>query len=73
MHSRDNAAVTEPSEAELALRASKGDVDAFSSLYEQYFDRIYRYAFFKTSHQAGSGRDGQGDVGWFGKKPKRNI
>ena len=52
MHSRDNAAVTEPSESELALRASKGDADAFSSLYEQYFDRIYRYVFFKTSHVA---------------------
>ena len=52
MHSRDNAAVTESSEADLALRASKGDADAFSSLYEQYFDRIYRYVFFKTSHVA---------------------
>ena len=31
----------------LVEQARKGDQDAFSALYEKYYDQIYRYVYFK--------------------------
>jgi RNA polymerase sigma-70 factor (ECF subfamily) len=36
-------------EDELVLRASRGDADAFSDLYERFADRIYRYIYFRVT------------------------
>ena len=38
-------------EKELVARAKRGDKDAFSELYLQYNDRLYRYAFFKLGNR----------------------
>jgi len=37
-----------PGEESLVQRAKQGDREAFAQLYEEYFDRIYRYIAFKT-------------------------
>ena len=36
-------------EDELVQRASNGDADAFSDLYERFTDRIYRYIYFRVT------------------------
>lgn len=33
----------------LVLDAQEGDKDAFAQIYDQYFDSIYRYVFFRVS------------------------
>lgn len=40
------------SEASLVTRAIQRDREAFSQLYNLYFDRVYRYARLKVSHTA---------------------
>lgn len=40
------------SEASLVARAIQRDTEAFSQLYNLYFDRVYRYARLKVSHAA---------------------
>lgn len=45
------SAVDNHAEQQLALRASRGDRDAFGELYECTFDRIYRYIFFRISDE----------------------
>lgn len=42
---------TEGAERTLIDRARKGDKDAFLVLYEQYFDRVFKFIFYKVSHQ----------------------
>jgi RNA polymerase sigma-70 factor (ECF subfamily) len=37
--------------AELLSRAQQGDSEAFTALYNLYFDRIYRFIFYRTNHQ----------------------
>jgi RNA polymerase sigma-70 factor (ECF subfamily) len=44
---RDAAALS--FERQLASKASEGDRDAYSALYERYVDKIYRYILFKVS------------------------
>jgi len=39
-------------EKELIDRAARGDVDAFSTLYESYFDRVYRYLYVRLGNAA---------------------
>jgi RNA polymerase sigma-70 factor (ECF subfamily) len=48
MHSVAELVISRPDEAEWAHRASKGDADAFGCLYKLYFDRIYRYVYYRT-------------------------
>ena len=38
-------------EAELVKRAKQGDQKAFSDLYEEYFDKIYRYIVLKIGNE----------------------
>ena len=38
-------------EEDLVRLAQKRDAGAFGQLYDQHFDRIYRYLFVKTGHQ----------------------
>lgn len=38
------------SEEYLVERASKGDVEAFATLYKIHLDAIYRYVYFRTNH-----------------------
>ena len=35
----------------LVLRAKKGEEDAFGELYDAYFEKIYRFVFFRVSHK----------------------
>ena len=39
-------------EKEVVCRAAKGDGKAFASLYEEYFDRIYRYLYLRLENQS---------------------
>jgi RNA polymerase sigma-70 factor (ECF subfamily) len=39
------------SEESLVRRAQKRDQEAFSQLYEQYFDKIYRYLILRIGNQ----------------------
>ena len=39
-------------EKDVVCRAIKGDGDAFSQLYEEHFDRIYRYIYLKVGNRA---------------------
>ena len=39
-------------EKEVVCRAAKGDGEAFASLYEEYFDRIYRYLYLRLGNQS---------------------
>jgi RNA polymerase sigma-70 factor (ECF subfamily) len=39
-------------ERELIDRAARGDVNAFSTLYESYFDRVYRYLYVRLGNAA---------------------
>ncbi|MFW6102882.1 MAG: sigma factor, partial [Chloroflexota bacterium] len=39
-------------EKELINRAAQGDVNAFSTLYENYFDRVYRYLYVRLGNAA---------------------
>jgi len=41
-------------EKELVGRATRGDVDAFSKLYEENFDRVYRYLYARLGNEAES-------------------
>ena len=41
-------------EQELVARAARGDVDAFSKLYEENFDRVYRYLYVRLGNEAES-------------------
>ena len=50
MHPLGEVVISGNSEAELASCAAEGDADAFSELYMRHFDRIYRYAYYKTGH-----------------------
>ena len=36
-------------EARLVRMALTGDGEAFTQLYEAYFDRVYRYIFFRVA------------------------
>ena len=38
-------------ESDLVGRARQGDQEAFGRLYDEYFDRIYRYIYLKTGSQ----------------------
>lgn len=40
------------SDAFLVAKATRRDRDAFSQLYDRYFDRIYRFVRFRVSNQA---------------------
>lgn len=39
-----------PGERQLVRRAQSGDPDAFARLYDGYIDRIYRYVYFRVTH-----------------------
>jgi len=39
-------------EKEVVCRAAKGDGKAFASLYEEYFERIYRYLYLRLGNQS---------------------
>lgn len=39
------------SEQELILNCQKGDSSAFSELYNNYFEKIYRFIYYKTTHK----------------------
>ena len=39
-------------EKEVVSRAIKGDGEAFAQLYEEYFDKIYRYLYLRLGEQA---------------------
>lgn len=39
-------------EKDVVCRAAKGDGEAFASLYEEYFDRIYRYIYLRLGNQS---------------------
>ena len=39
-------------ERDVVSRAIKGDGEAFAQLYEEHFDRIYRYVYLKVGNQA---------------------
>jgi len=39
-------------EKEVVCRAAKGDGKAFASLYEEYFERIYRYLYLRLENQS---------------------
>ncbi|GAH71496.1 unnamed protein product, partial [marine sediment metagenome] len=39
-------------EKDVVSRAVKGDGGAFAQLYEEHFDRIYRYVYLKVGNQA---------------------
>ncbi len=41
-------------EHELVARAAKGDADAFSKLYEEHFDRVFRYLYVRLGNEAES-------------------
>jgi len=47
-----NSDATPTPESEIIARASKGDMEAFGLLYEQYVEKIYSYLYYKTSSQA---------------------
>ncbi len=38
-------------EEELVLNCQNGDADAFGQLYDKYFEKIYRFIYYKISHQ----------------------
>jgi len=38
-------------ERDVVSRAIKGDGGAFAQLYEEHFDRIYRYVYLKVGNQ----------------------
>ena len=40
----------EINEADVLMRASQGDRDAFGELYERYIDRIYNYVYYRTGN-----------------------
>src|SRR5437763_6304286 len=40
-----------PNERQLVERAARRDAQAFGTLYEMYFDKIYSYLYFKTMHR----------------------
>lgn len=39
-------------EKEIVARAIKGDGEAFAQLYEEYFDKVYRYIYLRLGNQA---------------------
>ena len=39
-------------ERNVVFRAIKGDVEAFSQLYEEYFDKVYRYIYLRLGNQS---------------------
>ena len=39
-------------EKEVVSRAIKGDGEAFAQFYEEYFDKVYRYIYFRLREQA---------------------
>ena len=41
---------TQENEEEMLGRASRGDRDAFGSLYERYAERIYNYVYYRTGN-----------------------
>ena len=41
-------------EQEIVARAARGDADAFSKLYEDNFDRVYRYLYVRLGNEAES-------------------
>ncbi len=41
-------------EQEIVARAARGDVDAFTKLYEENFDRVYRYLYVRLGNEAES-------------------
>lgn len=46
------AAVQASEDANLAGRARKGDAQAFASLYDRYFERVYRYVYYRVREEA---------------------
>lgn len=40
-----------PEIKQLVIRAKNGNVSAFSKLYKEYFDKIYRFLFFSTRNK----------------------
>ena len=41
-----------PGEESLVLEARKGDLGAFAQVYEEYFDRVFRYAYARIGNWA---------------------
>ena len=39
------------SQEQIIRECQKGNLDEFTELYEQYFDKIYRFIYYKTHHQ----------------------
>lgn len=46
----ETAKLTDGQIEELVLRSQKGDSEAFSKLYDEYFAPMYRYIFYKVNH-----------------------
>src|SRR5512140_2966596 len=44
--------VEQTEDAELAVRASRGDVSAFGQLYDKHVDAIYRYVYYRVRDDA---------------------
>lgn len=46
------AAVSPGEDAALARRARDGDAQAFAALYDRYFERVYRYVYYRVRQEA---------------------
>ncbi len=45
------AGVSPDEDAALVRRAKEGETHAFAALYDRYFDRVYRYVYYRTRDQ----------------------
>ncbi len=48
----DGTPVQAREEAALARRARDGDAQAFATLYDRYFERVYRYVYYRVREEA---------------------
>src|SRR2546426_3965985 len=51
-NTQQGAAVQAGEDAALAHRAKAGDAQAFGALYDRYFERVYRYVYYRVREEA---------------------
>src|SRR3989442_14292050 len=51
-NTQQGAAVQAGEDAALAHRAKAGDAQAFGALYDRYFERVYRYVYYRVREDA---------------------